>query len=136
MRHSDKFIFSHHPYAIDYSSLRWEGEWGHIGAIWFRRRHGVSSVHIGGLRNLTHLRTTDPVSFLEEFVGREHSGYCTARWDGETYLGPKKPEVMAANLEILRPLLDGFLSRKYEQAPWIPENYTGWWTFRQSRRKS
>jgi hypothetical protein len=134
VRYTDSFTFSHHPFAVDYSTLRWKGEWGYIAAVWFRRKRGVTSANIGELRNLTRRITDDPVVFLSDFTDGRYGGYCYGRWDGEQYWGSGRPEVMDGHIRILKPMLERFHENRTD--PWVPDNYTKWWTFRESRRKS
>lgn len=128
MIREDRFLISRRPYAVDLSSLRTEPSpgatsrwWCHIDAVWFRRRQGVTVACIGTLRDLQDTAPGDAAEFLARHTDGRYGGDCEGRWDGIGYWGAQEPDVIAAHLELLRPMLDNF--------PAIPAGYDGWWRF-------
>ena len=134
MRREDKFVLSHRPYAVDPTSLiakfrqrdgkpEGDGYWDcRIGAVWFRRKAGVTSACVGYLWDIQHAEP-DVAEFLERHDDGRYGGTCTGRWDGENYWGEQNPDKIAADLKLLRPMLERF--------PEVPFGYDGWWTFRE-----
>ena len=141
MKRQDRFLISHKPFAVDLSSLR-SGEqtvrnegteheqWlysGRINAVWFRRKQGTTRACLGSLHLWSHnLRsriedTSDPIQVLSADLDSRYGGHTVGRWDGERYWGSQEPDVMAAHLELLRPMLANY--------PAVPEGHDGWWRF-------
>lgn len=130
MRREDRFVMSRRPYAVDLSSLRTKEHkrpdgttYGHgrIGAVWFRRRSGVTAACVGHLWDYQDSVPKDAAEFLERHTDGRHGGDCAGRWDGENYWGSQKPDTIAEHLGLLRPMLAAF--------PEIPDGYDGWWRF-------
>lgn len=138
MKREDKFVQSHRPYAVDLASLHVDHHpsepWGtdgymtreywacRVGAVWFRRRSGVTVACIGVLWDFQHAEPADAVEFLQAHDDGRYGGNVHGRWDGERYWGEQRPEEIDAHLAILRPMLDNH--------PDVPPGYDGWWTFR------
>lgn len=132
MIREDRFLISRKPYAVDLTSLRGSRTDtpqgcnpyyfdGRIGAVWFRRRKGVTVACVGTLWDLQHPEPADAKQFLEQHDDGRYGGDCEGRWDGERYWGAQEPEIIDAHLSLLRPMLASY--------PAIPEGYDGWWTF-------
>jgi hypothetical protein len=133
----DKFLISRAPYAVDLNSLEVEEcgtdssrPWyrGTVTAVWFRRKSGDVTAHIGTLWNSQYERPADAAAFLRTYDDGRYGGDCTGRWDGASYWGNVTLETQATHLAILRPMLDRF--------PEVPPGFDGWWTFKaaQTRR--
>lgn len=130
MIRDDRFLISQRPYAVDLSSLRVETRTrmsgpdyysATIDAVWFRRRKSITVACIGELWDFQDERPTDGRMFLEQLTDGRYGGRCAARWDGTGYWGAEAPDVAAAHLEVLRPMLAGY--------PALVEGYDGWWRF-------
>ncbi len=127
MIRTDRFLISKRPYAVDLTSLTVEDPgprgwcWGHVNAVWFRRKQGVTTAHIGTLRNFQRPAPRDVHEFLTEFTDGRYGGDCEGRWDGTGYWGAERPEDIEQHLAILRPMLAAY--------PAIPPGYDGWWHF-------
>lgn len=123
MRRTDRFVMSHRPYAVDLSSLvtTRDAAW-RIGAVWFRRRKGVTVACVGYLWDYQRTAPKDAGEFLAAHDDGRYGGTTLGRWDGHGYWGAEDPDLAAAHLELLRPMLADF--------PAIPAGYSGWWTFR------
>lgn len=137
MIRSDKFLISQRPYAVDLSSLKMRtnepeeyapGKWTRrshsfqIDAVWFRRKGGVTTAHIGGLHSrLSGETPADAVETLERFTDGRYGGDCAGRWDGSGYWGAQDLDEMQRHLAILRPMLENF--------PAVPPGFDGWWRF-------
>jgi hypothetical protein len=123
----DRFLISRRPYAVDLSSLTVDEPgplgwcWGHVNAVWFRRKNGVTAACVGTMRNYQRPAPGDITEFLTEFTDGRYGGNCEGRWDGTGYWGAENPETIAAHLELLRPMLAAY--------PAIPAGYDGWWRF-------
>jgi hypothetical protein len=125
----EKFVVSHRPYAVDLNSLRFEqpwsqGCWARVQAVWFRRKAGITSAHVGFLGTYLGTRITQPptaVEFLESYKDGRYGGECTGRWDGRGYWGAEEPETIDKHLALLRPMLTHY--------PACPAGYSGWWEF-------
>lgn len=123
MRREETFVQSHRPYAIDLASLRTdEHGLSEMTAVWFRRRRGLTVACIGRLWDFQRPRPADAAQFLKQHDDGRYGGDCTGRWDGSRYWGQQEPELAAADLNLLRPMLANF--------PAIPPGFDGWWTFR------
>lgn len=136
MIREEKFTLSHRPYAVDLASLRVEAfarpdgskyYRGRVEAVWFRRRRDTGC---GPLRTVACIgelwdyQDTEPgtmVEFLYCYTDGRYGGRCEGRWDGAKYWGAQEPDVAAAHLEILRPMLAGY--------PAPAPGYDGWWRF-------
>lgn len=132
MKQEEKFVMSHKPYAVDLSSMRTT----HTGtrydgtpmatvvldAVWIRRRGGTTVACTGTLWDIQ----VPPPGFALEFLAAHddgrYGGRCAGRWDGTGYWGAERPETVAQQMALLRPMLENF--------PEIPDGYDGWWTFR------
>jgi len=137
VRHEDKFVQSHQPYAVDLESMtvgapsQIHGSvWVRIDAVWFRRRRSgysgpmVTVASAGELRELMDTPPADARSFLESFTDGRYGGDCIARWDGESlWSAPGMAEQTRTRyLHLLRPML--------LLHPAAPEGFDSWWTFR------
>lgn len=132
MIREDRFLISRKPYAVDLSSLRGgltdtpqgRNEYyfgGHIDAVWFRRRKGVTVACIGQLWDNQYPEPADAVQFLERHGDGRYGGDCYGRWDGTSYWGNVTLAEQERHLAILRPMLANY--------PAVPEGFDGWWTF-------
>lgn len=121
MRRETSHVMSHRPFAVDLSSLRVNGHWARVSAVWFRRSNGVTKACIGNLRTIQEPVSTAAVEFLERYDDGRYGGDCEGRWDGKRYWGAQEPDVMARHLELLQPML--------ANCPDLPEGYDGWWRF-------
>jgi hypothetical protein len=125
MRRETSHVMSHRPYAVDLSSLRTEQRAnyvaGRIRAVWFRRPKGATVACVGNLWDLQDSMPQNAIEFLERHDDGRYGGSCAGRWDGERYWGAQEPDVMAAHLELLRPML--------ANCPDLPHGYDGWWRF-------
>ncbi|GAA3417645.1 hypothetical protein [Streptosporangium vulgare] len=124
-----RFLISRRPYAVDLTSLRGglretprgSSYRGRIGAVWFRRRKGVTVACIGTLWDFQDTAPTSAVEFLERHTDGRYGGDCDGRWDGERYWGAQEPAVIEQHLALLRPMLANY--------PNIPDGFDGWWKF-------
>lgn len=120
-----RFVMSHRLYAVDPASLvvrEPDAERSHarIGAVWFRRRDGITAACVGHLWD--HQATPrDAAEFLARHDDGRYGGTCEGRWDGERYWGAQEPDVIERHLALLRPMLTDY--------PAVPEGYDGWWRF-------
>lgn len=130
MYREDKFVMLHRPYAVDLSSLQLEtrtgrsGEYarGRIGAVWFRRKYGVTQAVVGELWDSQRPIPKDAVQFLEQHSDGRYGGRPFARWDGASFwCAGQDPEENDRYLELLKPMLENF--------PAIPPGRDGWWRF-------
>lgn len=136
MIREDTFVQSHRPYAVDLASLRMEepreSGWVscRITAVWFRRRsvgwgpekHLVTAACVGELWDSQRPGPSDAAEFLARHDDGRYGGDCRSRWDGERFWSAiQDPGVQAADLELLKPMLDGY--------PACPAGYSGWWIF-------
>jgi hypothetical protein len=142
MKREDKYLSSHAPYAVDPESFsvveKWatytnpdgssrRGETPHysmtIGAVWFRRKAGVLTAHLGTLWDSELARPADWLSWLESFTDGRYGGRCETRYDGNNLWSPETdwPEMQERQV-FLQEMLDDF--------PQIPARHVGWWTFR------
>jgi hypothetical protein len=124
MIREERFTLSHRPYAVDLASLRCHETTrrAEADAVWFRGRRGVTVACIGVLWDYQRTAPGTTVEFLYAHDDGRYGGDCKGRWDGVRYWGAQEPDVAAAHLEILRPMLAGY--------PACPEPFTGWWCFR------
>lgn len=126
MYREDRFVMLHRGYAVNLTSLRrkpsgYEGFFV-LDAVWFRRKHGITTAHVGVLWDLQRPEPTDAMEFLERHEDGRYGGDCFARWDGEWFWAAgQDPEENARYLELLKPMLANFP----EPAP----GYSGWWRF-------
>lgn len=131
------FLISRKPYAVDLTSLTGSRRDtpngrnpysydGRIGAVWFRRRKGVTVACIGTLWDLQYPEPADARGFLERHDDGRYGGDCEGRWDGVSYWGNVTLAEQERHLAILRPMLANF--------PAVPEGFDGWWTFAAPRR--
>ncbi len=117
-----RFLISHKPYAVDLTSLRTDDhDTAPINAVWYRRRRGATVACIGRQWDIQTPAPQDAAEFLARHTDGRHGGTCEGRWDGTGYWGAQEPDVIAADLEILRPMLANY--------PAIPAGYDGWWRF-------
>jgi hypothetical protein len=122
MRQEERFVQSHRPYAVDLASLHTRGDGrATLGAVWFRRRRGLTAACVGYLRDHQNPLPTDAAEFLARHDDGRYGGVCEGRWDGERYWGSQVPDVIAQHLELLRPMLAGY--------PAIPAGHDGWYRF-------
>lgn len=134
MIREDRFVMSHRPYAVDLASLRVVEHpadparsgtvttYHHtVRAVWFRRRNRVTVACIGTLWDITREPVSDAVAFLDAFDDGRYGGTCAGRWDGANYWGAQDLDEMAAHLNVLRPMMDGF--------PAVPSGFDGWYCF-------
>ena len=134
MIRDDRFLISRRPYAIDLSTIGGTQQArgnliafsGTARAVWYRRQNGVLKACIGSLDLWSHylperLDLDDPRGVLSANLDGRYGGKCEGRWDGQRYWGAQEPDVMAAHLEVLRPMLANY--------PIVPEGYDGWWRF-------
>lgn len=128
MIREESFVLSHRPYAVELDTFTPGADdedapgGSAIDTVWFRRYKGVTSAYIGYLWSIQHPRPADAAVFLARYGGdREHGYVCRGRWDGARYRGSSDPDVAAAHLEILRPMLENY--------PACPNSYCGWWRF-------
>ena len=131
MIREDKFLISRPLYAVDLSSLHVVERPRDSGpsyyeaqvrrAVWFRRKNGVTAACTGRLWDLQDERAADAVMFLRNHTDGRYGGDCTSRWDGSRYWGAQEPDVIAAHLDLLRPMLAAY--------PEIPPGFDGWWRF-------
>lgn len=131
MIRTDRFLISKRPYAVDLSSLdarpdgeRWDGtpmSTARLGAVWFRRKNGVTAACIGTLWDIQAPPPADAAEFLRRHDDGRHGGDCDGRWDGERYWGAQRPETIEQHLAILRPMLANY--------PDVPPGYDGWYRF-------
>ncbi|MEW2415272.1 hypothetical protein AB0953_16375 [Streptomyces sp. NPDC046866] len=132
MIREDRFLISRKPYAVDLGSLhgsRMETPQGRndyyfdgrIGAVWFRRRNGMTVACIGELWDLQYPEPASARAFLEQHEDGRYGGDCQGRWDGVGYWGAERPEIVAQHLAVLQPMLANY--------PALPPGYDGWWRF-------
>lgn len=136
MIREDKFLISRKPFAVDLSTLRGsrtdtpQGRnpyyfSGRIGAVWFRRRKGVTVACIGELWDLQHPEPATARQFLEQHEDGRYGGDTHGRWDGDSYWGNVTLAEQNRHLAILQPMLANY--------PAIPDGYDGWWTFQPAK---
>lgn len=130
MIHTNRFLISKKPYAVDLTSLRGTIKPrqnggtcydGRINAVWFRRRKGVTVACIGTLWDLQDQQPADAAAFLRAYTDGRYGGDCDGRWDGQSYWGNVTLAEQERHLAILRPMLANY--------PEIPDGYDGWWHF-------
>lgn len=141
MQKLEKFQISKSPYAVDLSSFEVterystytnpdgtsrQAEKPHynigVTAVWFRRKDGKLTAHLGSLWDISRERPTDVTSWLEEMWDGRYGGNCHARWDGECLWAPETTWArMVEDQATLDAMLKGF--------PEAPAGYDGWWTF-------
>lgn len=131
MIREEKFLISHAPYAVDLDSLevqeyqrpdgatRYRQE---VTAVWFRRKSGVLTSHLGTLWNYTSDKPADAAAFLQAHTDGRYGGHCISRWDGESFWGNVKLLEQMKQMDILLPMLEDF--------PQVPRGFDGWWTFK------
>ncbi|WP_205326913.1 hypothetical protein [Glycomyces sp. YM15] len=115
-----------HEHPAPYDTRYRHGLNGSVDAVWFRRKNGATRACKGTLRLWAHgltapVDTSDPLAVLTADLDGRGGGVCTGRWDGRAYWGAGEPEVMAAHLAVLKPMLAAY--------PAIPDGYDGWWHF-------
>lgn len=135
MRREDTFVQSHRPYAIDLSTVTGEQHQrgdrvffsGEAHAVWYRRQNGVTRACVGTLKLWSHtlprlLDLDDPFDVLSADLDGRYGGDTRSRWDGSKFWSADQdPDVHAADLALLKPMLDGF--------PAAVDDYDGWWTY-------
>jgi hypothetical protein len=128
MRHEEKFVMSHKPFAVVLASLHpWADDagqahgWWQVQAVWFRRRYGVTVACVGNLHTICDA-PRDAREFLTGYTDGRYGGHCDGRWDGTGYWGAENPDTVASHLMLLRPMLENF--------PAVPAGFDGWWTFK------
>lgn len=125
----EKFLVSKALYAIKPDSLRQRqpdatgySGWWMVDAVWFKRKHGITSANIGTLVDLRDTPPVDLAQFLADHRRDPCGGRCDGRWDGVGYWGDQVSlDVQRKHLEILRPMLASY--------PGTPRGYEGWWKF-------
>lgn len=126
MHREDRFVLSRRPYAVDLSSLAVTDlaesyVRATVRAVWFRRRRRVTVACIGELWDFQDSPPADAREFLRRHDDGRYGGDTLGRWDGTGYWGAEEPEVAAAHLAVLRPML--------ERYPEVPPGFDGWWRF-------
>lgn len=130
MNRDTRFLISRRPYAVDLSSLRGSmlprdngGECyqAQIGAVWFRRRSGITVACIGTLSDFQNEQPANAVQFLERHTDGRYGGNCDGRWDGTNYWGNGNLTGQVRHLIVLRPMLAAY--------PALPVGFDGWWRF-------
>ena len=125
MIREDRFVISHLPYAVKPDSLTVIDVGGiyrvTIGAVWYRRRKGVTVACIGHLWDHQRTEPADADEFLERHDDGRYGGNCEGRWDGSKYWGAQDPDEINSHLKLLRPMLANY--------PEIPAGYVGWYVF-------
>lgn len=100
MQRESDFLISRKPYAVDLKSLRLTTKngadgrpyySGRINAVWFRRKGGVTSAHVGTLWDSQHEQPANGQQFLASHQDGRYAGDCDGRWDGERYWGASTP---------------------------------------------
>lgn len=135
MNREDSYVASHRPYAVDLSTWR-RGEMKtrpngrqsahqHITAIWFRRKKGVDTAHLGDLWDFSDADNAADMLRLHD-DGRYGANWVAA-WDGERCWtqNPAPKTDLDRYAAVLGAALIGFLKDKA-----VPDSYSGWWTFR------
>lgn len=134
MIREDKFLISHAPYAVKLDSLKvteYTRDSGtcYYGAtvesVWFRRKSGVLTSHLGTLWDFQNERPADVAAFLQANDDGRYGGDCVARWDGESFWGNVSLDAQTRYLAVLRPMLESY--------PEVPPGFDGWWTFKGAR---
>lgn len=129
-----RFLISRKPFAVNLDTLHTETHtrdngthyyFGRIDAVWYRRKKGLTYACIGTLWDYQDEHPQNGRAFLAAHDDGRHGGDCDGRWDGSRYWGAQEPEVMAAHMEILKPML--------ADVPTIPDGFDGWWTFQPAR---
>lgn len=134
MIREDKFLISRAPYAVNLDSLKvteytrdnasiYYG--ATIEAVWFRRKAGVLTSHLGTIWDYQNERPADAADFLRSNEDGRYGGNCVARWDGESFWGNVSLEAQTRYLEVLRPMLENY--------PAAPPGFDGWWTFKAAK---
>lgn len=130
MNRESRFLVSHKPYAVNLDSLKVEEcatqgsrpyYRGTVAAVWFRRKSGVLTAHIGTLWDSQYERPLDAAAFLRAHDDGRYGGNCIGRWDGESFWGNVTLAEQSNHLGILAPMV-----RNY---PEVPPGFDGWWTF-------
>jgi hypothetical protein len=120
----ENLVLSRYPFAVNLATFtpgQGDGRSASaIDAVWFRRQSGVTAAYIGMLWGVQDPPPADAAEFLARHGTERDRGHsCHGRWDGNRYRGSVDPDVAAAHLEILRPVL--------EQYPEIPPGFDGWY---------
>lgn len=92
-----------------------------IRAVWFKRKDRVTAACIGTLWDALVIGQEGLAGFLAMARDGRYGGTCEGRWDGTQYWGAQEPEVMAAHLALLRPMLADY--------PDLPPGFDGWWVY-------
>lgn len=123
MRRVDEFKISQRPYSVDPRSL--ESAQGtppaRVGAVWYRRKNGLLSAHIGYLWDYQRPATQTVEEFLARHDDGRYGGTCLSRWNGHDLWTCCGWETAQQHKELLEAMLAGY--------PAAPEGYDGWWVF-------
>jgi hypothetical protein len=145
VRKLEKFQISKAPYAILHDTFNVNERWATytqpdgssrrgetpyysmtVEAIWFRRKSGVLTAHVGHLWDSSSDRPADLMAWIENDWDGRYGGNCRARWDGENLWAPGLSWDAAAEVhDILAAALANF--------PEVPEGFDGWWTYQRPK---
>lgn len=138
MKREEKFLISHAPYAVQLDSFTVEEKWATfsggrvaetpyytitIPAIWFRRKDGILSAHIGTLWGSERERPASAEAWLTDSWDGRYGGNCQARWDGISLWAPDVTWNGMVNYQ-------GVLAWVLENFPQVPDGFDGWWTYK------
>lgn len=131
--HYPDHLISRRPYALNPHDLTWTQDptpdapgTATIPAFWYRRTHGVPTVHLG------HLTARIPAREALDFV--TFRAYCHAKTGALTvdHLWDMPPDIPCAELVpsapyiVLREALATYVATP--KSPMIPPGFDGWWT--------
>lgn len=122
MRRVEEFKISQHPYAVDLGSLDRRQTMVCVTAVWYRRKTGLLSAHIGYLRDYQALDSPSAEEFLARYRDGRYGGECLSRWNGgDLWTCCRSWETAERHKVLLEAMLAGY--------PAAPEGYDGWWVF-------
>ncbi len=121
MRRVETFKISQRPYAVDLGSLSRSGSAVSVSAVWYRRKSGLLSAHVGLLSNWQPLDLPGAEEFLTQHRDGRYGGICQSRWNGHDLWTYCDWERARQHKELLEAMLAGY--------PAAPEGYDGWWVF-------